>query len=202
MKKVIFHYCRHGQTLFNQMERMQGFCDSPLTETGIQNAKDAHQILLDVPIKHAYTSTSERCVDTAHIILEGRDIPLTYDKRLKELNFGSHEGLDISSNLEEIDKIRKGTLDWTIVGGENTEQLKKRICEVLDEIYEQSEDGDTVLIVSHGLVFMQMLDFLFGIDFRTLIQPGVMISPVPNGYVGSFDRIGNEYHLISLANQK
>ena len=27
---------RHGQTLFNQMHKIQGWCDSPLTEAGIK----------------------------------------------------------------------------------------------------------------------------------------------------------------------
>lgn len=29
---------RHGQTLFNVQDRVQGACDSPLTELGIQQA--------------------------------------------------------------------------------------------------------------------------------------------------------------------
>ncbi len=32
---------RHGQTLFNVMDVNQGQCDSPLTELGIQQAKNA-----------------------------------------------------------------------------------------------------------------------------------------------------------------
>ncbi len=29
---------RHGQTLFNQQKKVQGWCDSPLTQEGIQQA--------------------------------------------------------------------------------------------------------------------------------------------------------------------
>lgn len=38
--KVNFYYVRHGQTLFNRLGRMQGMCDSPLTEQGIEDAKE------------------------------------------------------------------------------------------------------------------------------------------------------------------
>lgn len=31
---------RHGQTLFNQQKKVQGWCDSPLTQEGIQQAKE------------------------------------------------------------------------------------------------------------------------------------------------------------------
>lgn len=29
---------RHGQTLFNQQKKVQGWCDSPLTQEGIKQA--------------------------------------------------------------------------------------------------------------------------------------------------------------------
>ena len=30
---------RHGQTLFNQLHKIQGACDSPLTDLGIRQAQ-------------------------------------------------------------------------------------------------------------------------------------------------------------------
>ena len=84
-KTVYFHYVRHGMTLFNKLGRMQGRCDSPLLEEGIRQAYEAKEALKDVPLSHAYCSSSERCVDTAAIVLEGRDVPITYTKKLKEM---------------------------------------------------------------------------------------------------------------------
>ena len=66
--KITFHYVRHGETLFNVLGRMQGWCDSPLTERGIRQAEMAHDSLLSVPLNRAFSSTSERCVDTADYI--------------------------------------------------------------------------------------------------------------------------------------
>ena len=40
MKKTLY-LMRHGQTLFNVRRKVQGWCDSPLTQTGIQQAKIA-----------------------------------------------------------------------------------------------------------------------------------------------------------------
>ncbi len=34
---------RHGQTRFNQQSRIQGACDSPLTDLGKEQALGAHQ---------------------------------------------------------------------------------------------------------------------------------------------------------------
>lgn len=61
---------RHGETLFNVLHKIQGWCDSPLTSKGIQQALlakkwfEEHQIHFD----HAYSSTSERCCDTLELI--------------------------------------------------------------------------------------------------------------------------------------
>ena len=44
MKKDLY-LMRHGQTLFNVRRRIQGWCDSPLTELGKQQALKAKEIL-------------------------------------------------------------------------------------------------------------------------------------------------------------
>lgn len=56
MKKVTYYYVRHGQTVFNAEGRMQGWCDSPLTENGINDAYKAKEILKDVVFRYAYSS--------------------------------------------------------------------------------------------------------------------------------------------------
>ena len=42
MAKTLY-LMRHGQTLFNVLKKIQGWCDSPLTEEGIRQAKIARK---------------------------------------------------------------------------------------------------------------------------------------------------------------
>lgn len=81
---------RHGQTLFNVQQRIQGWCDSPLTELGIQQAKKAGQYFKEhqIHFDHAYSSTSERCCDTLELVT---DMPYTRLKGLKENFYGELE---------------------------------------------------------------------------------------------------------------
>ena len=60
---------RHAETLFNVQHKIQGWCDSPLTARGIEQAKAAGRMLRDNDIRltHAYCSTAERCSDTLEI---------------------------------------------------------------------------------------------------------------------------------------
>ena len=90
MKKTLY-MMRHGQTLFNVRRKVQGACDSPLTELGIAQAKIARRYFDERKIKfdHAYASTSERACDTLELITE---LPYKRLKGLKEWNFGKFEG--------------------------------------------------------------------------------------------------------------
>ena len=82
---------RHGETLFNAMHKIRGWCDSPLTQRGIEQAKAAGKKLWERGFRfdHAYSSTSERCCDTLELVC---DLPYTRLKGLKENNYGLLEG--------------------------------------------------------------------------------------------------------------
>ncbi|MCD8370691.1 MAG: histidine phosphatase family protein, partial [Clostridiales bacterium] len=164
MKKVTFYYVRHGETLFNVCNRMQGWCDSPLTERGRMNAREAKQILADVPLDAAYVSTSERCRDTCAIIVEGRNIPVYERKGLKEVNFGTWEGVEVDRNLDEINRRRESGIHWDDCGGDSDETFGRRVRETYQEIYDERKDGDQILIVSHGAAWLWMQGILLGID--------------------------------------
>ena len=70
---------RHGQTLFNVLKRKQGWCDSPLTELGIEQAKRAGEELRErgITFDHAYSSTSERACDTLELVVPGMPYELS-----------------------------------------------------------------------------------------------------------------------------
>ena len=72
---------RHGQTLFNVRKRIQGSCDSPLTELGIKQAEAARELIKDIAFDHYYSSTAERASDTLEIVTEGQ-VPYTRVKGL------------------------------------------------------------------------------------------------------------------------
>ena len=71
MRKL--YIIRHGQTLFNERKLAQGWCDSPLTERGINQAKHVKSHLQDQNIQFDGESDVEaqsRFNDTIHEILD------------------------------------------------------------------------------------------------------------------------------------
>ncbi|MGC6770334.1 histidine phosphatase family protein [Enterococcus sp. LJL51] len=140
---------RHGQTLFNLLGKIQGACDSPLTEQGINQAQIARKYFLDndVMFDYAYSSTQERAVDTAEIVCDYKSVIRL--KGIKEWNFGLFE-----SESEKLNpKIREGETSYgdffVDYGGESSEQVQSRMNATLIEIMEK-EYHDNVLCVSHG----------------------------------------------------
>lgn len=188
---------RHGETLFNVMNRMQGFCDSPLTKKGINNAKEAREILKDIPLDAVYVSTSERCRDTCQIIIEGRNIPVYEKKGLKEVNYGTFEGVEVDKNLEEINRRRGTGIHWDDCGGDSNESFGKRVRETYQEIYEQCKDGDQILIVSHGAAWLWMQGILLGINSNKFgtYKESKGLTKLPNGYNGKFSCTDGKWRL-------
>ncbi len=61
---------RHGQSTYNLENRFTGWLDVPLSNEGIEEAKEAAIKLKEYKIDVAYTSTLKRAVDTLKIILD------------------------------------------------------------------------------------------------------------------------------------
>ena len=147
MKKDLY-LMRHGQTLFNEQKRVQGACDSPLTELGCEQAARAGQFFEErgIDFDALYASTQERACDTLEIVTGRTDYERL--KGLKEWNFGLFEG-----QLEFLQpKRRPGALSFEDLhvpyGGESVNQVSQRMKKSLIGIMER-EDGP-VLVVSHG----------------------------------------------------
>lgn len=159
MKKDLY-LMRHGQTLFNVRRKIQGWCDSPLTDLGKQQALKAKENLKDISFDHCYSSTSERCCDTIELIIGDQ-----YYKRLKglkERNFGMFEGESEDLN-PHFDDFHYNDL-FPHYGGEYTSDVQKRLRETLTEVMEK-EDHQTVLAVSHAGACMAFLSTVVDPEF-------------------------------------
>ncbi|MCF0115333.1 MAG: histidine phosphatase family protein [Erysipelotrichaceae bacterium] len=160
MKKL--YLVRHGETLFNVRKIIQGWCDSPLTENGIQQAKKcgayfrSHNITFD----HAYSSTSERACDTLEFIT---DMPYIRTKGLKEMNYGIFEGE--AQYLGAPNKESRETY-YAEHGGTTRKEVGERMLACLTDIMNQ-EGHECVLAVSHGAANNAFLREVLG------YQPGI-----------------------------
>ncbi len=137
---------RHGETQFNLQHRIQGWCDSPLTQKGIQQAKRAGEYFRQnhIQFDHAYCSTSERSSDTLENVV---NMPYQRLKGLKEMYYGQLEAESerLNSHLTPQDC----ETFYLQFGGESSNDVRDRMVKTLTDIMEK-EDHQTVLAVSHG----------------------------------------------------
>jgi len=94
---VVFYVTRHGKTLFNTVERAQGWSDTPLTAAGVEVAEQLGKGLAARGVKFnaAWSSDSGRARQTAHLALDNSgngSLVLNESTNFRESGFGIFEG--------------------------------------------------------------------------------------------------------------
>lgn len=90
-KKSILILLRHGQSLWNLENRFTGWVDVPLSEKGIEEARQAGQEIAKISLNRVYVSTLSRALMTAQLALLHHSENYT-PLLINEL--GEHEGWD------------------------------------------------------------------------------------------------------------
>jgi broad specificity phosphatase PhoE len=168
---------RHGETQWNKLGRMQGWKNSDLTEKGIENARKLGKSLEAIPFDIVYTSPSGRTIETAKLIMGNRDVPIVEREELKEMGFGTWEGMDHEAVEELYPEERH--IFWNKphlykpIDGESFEELISRVKKVLQDIME-SAAGENILIVSHGVTIKAMYAILKGYELEEIWKPPFM----------------------------
>lgn len=146
MKRKVY-VMRHGQTLFNSTKKVQGWCDSPLTDLGINQAKTARDYFLshNISFDKAYSSSLTRACETTEIILDGK-LDYTRSKGLWERGFGKLEGSD-EIPLKAAGEFPFGD-ELLDVGAEPEAVCRKRVSDTIKSFMD--DEGDSILVVTHG----------------------------------------------------
>lgn len=172
-KMKTLYFIRHGQTLFNILNKVQGASDSPLTEPGKSSAVHLGEAFKaqNVPFDIAYTSDLGRARNTAQLMIQHSnhpDVPLIETEELREVSFGSYEGgsndtlwreatreykkLLVSEASPDEDKIHVlasiKELD-KLHFAESFDDVAQRVQRILDQAI--STNHTHILLFSHGL---------------------------------------------------
>jgi probable phosphoglycerate mutase len=161
-----FVFARHAQSEFNEAFRIGGFTDSPLSETGIQQAKDAAPILSNIQWSVVVTSTLQRTQETAfHAVPKQMILPF---ESLKERNWGDLEGCPIEQQLP---------YEVTPPNGESWQDFEHRVLGALNEILNAYS---WPLIIAHSGVYRVLNNAINGTPYCPRIGNVTPISFVPS----------------------
>ena len=211
---IELYLVRHGQTEFNLAGKIQGWCDSPLTETGVAQAVHLGGQLRTHPFCAAFSSTLPRAHRTAELILaaDGQNLPVHTLPQLREYCFGSYEQGYTVAIHEQVAQARgftdkeswiaayrsaeRNLLIETVAQSdpsrtaETESALITRLHQALAEIARRSPPAGKVLAVSHGMAICALLKS---------IQPDCMPhqSP-PNTSVSRLHFDGTHWRVLSV----
>jgi broad specificity phosphatase PhoE len=158
---------RHGETAWNVEGRDQGQLDSPLTRTGIAQARALAKRLRGHRFRHFYSSDLGRAVQTAEIIAAETNVPFVLDAGLRERHSGIFQGF---TRAEMAAKFPRELADYQRLGhtyaipnGESGVQRTERSVRVLTALAERHPD-ETVLAVTHGAFLMGFFEHVLGVE--------------------------------------
>lgn len=132
---------RHGETVDNVNQIMQGQTQGELTQKGVLQAEELAQQMRDEQIDVFVSSDLKRSIDTCRIIAQLHGLPVVQTPLLRERDWGGFTGRFIPDLKDETwpDDI------------ESITDLRTRAKAFLDFISEQYP-GKTVLAVGHGII--------------------------------------------------
>lgn len=186
---VTIYFARHGKTLFNTFDRVQGWADTPLTEDGVRVARYLGEGLKGIKFDRFYSSDAGRQRETMAVILKQMGVTsyhLNELTGLREAFFGGFEGgfnkdmadagahaLGLANGAALFAAMKAGTLPVKDSQNalakadpkglaENYEQVKARTQAALATIVKQAqENGDkNVLAISSGTSMQIMISDL------------------------------------------
>ena len=141
---------RHGETVDNANQIMQGQTQGELNENGIKQAREFSDEWKDKPIDVVVASDLKRSIDTARIIAEPHKLEVITTPLLRERDWGSFTG-------RYIPELKGETWPDDI---ESLEDLLSRAGEFIAYV-KQTFPGKKVLAVGHGIINKAIQSFYY-----------------------------------------
>lgn len=175
----MLYVARHGETEWNKQGIITGRSDIALSEVGYQQAALlAEEVAkLEAPITQIIHSPLERACETARIVGEKNQLPMSVDERLIELDYGDYDGTSDEQpgylNLRTQFAVR-------YPNGESLMDVYARIVPLLGELEQDSEN--TYLLVCHNSVIRAVKNY-----FEPLENEKVFNYRTPNAKLIGFN---------------
>ena len=140
-------FVRHGETDLNRpIRRMQGISNYDLNMNGIRQAEITRDKLANEEFDIIISSPLKRARHTAEIINEVRKLPLIYDDRLIERNYGKLEGEVFNKEYFNLD------YDFEKIDGEPINEYVARLKEFISDIKKQYLDKKVLVVAHNGII--------------------------------------------------
>ena len=155
----------HATTVDNERGRAAGWLPGELSEQGRAQAQQLGRRRHGDGISAVFSSDLARAAQTASVAFAGCAVPVLYDWRLRECDYGQRNGMPVA----ELHAGRREHLDRPYPGGESWRQAAARVGRFLADL-PLRWDGQRVLVIGHIATRWGLDHCLGGIPLEDLIQ--------------------------------
>jgi 2,3-bisphosphoglycerate-dependent phosphoglycerate mutase len=161
--EVVFE--SHSTTTDNEQGRATGWLPGELSAQGRMQAQDLGGRRRNDGIAAVFSSDLARAAETVSIAFSGSGIPVLYDWRLRECDYGQRNGI----HTAEVHGGRREHLDQPYPGGESWRQAVARVGRFLGDLPLRWGD-QRVLIVGHVATWWGLEHFVGGATLEDLAE--------------------------------
>jgi broad specificity phosphatase PhoE len=159
---------RHGETPNNAARMFRGpdGAQEPLSEKGHAEAQSLAQSLVaqNLPRLRLYASSYVRAQQTARHLAGALGVPLHTLPGVHEIHTGAWQGRPYSAAQTHAHELTAPDGHFGYPGGESLVGVAERFHTALLGL--EPQDGETVIVVSHGAALVALLARLLGRDAR------------------------------------
>lgn len=168
---------RHGETDWNRNRRVQGWAATGLNARGREQARAAGRWLAGTyELDRIVASDLRRTRETAATLRDAAADPLPEPEFVtdwRERSFGVFQGLTYEEVFAEFPEHNASEglvgVEATPDGGESLLDLRERVLDGWETLLADHDDGDTVLVVTHGGPIYVLLAHLRNVDLPTAL---------------------------------
>jgi broad specificity phosphatase PhoE len=169
----------HSTTVDNEQGRATGWLPGELSGRGRVQARNLGSRRRDDGIAAVFSSDLNRAVETVSIAFGGSGVPVLYDWRLRECDYGQYNGMPTG----ELHRGRREHLNQPYPDGESWRQAVARVGRFLGDL-PLRWDGHRILVVGHVATWWGLDHFIGGATLEDLAVQEI-------GW-----REGREYRLV------
>jgi broad specificity phosphatase PhoE len=155
---------RHGESVGNLENRLQGHEDYDLTELGRRQAVLTAQRLAKLGLAAAYTSPLQRAMSTAETIAAYCGCKLVESPDVSEYHFGEMAGATYAEVRMRF-ASNVGAAERVYPGEEGRDVFYARVTRAMWEIT-QRHSGQTAAVISHGGPIALFCQTVLGLPYR------------------------------------
>ena len=167
------YFVRHGENMANITgEFSHRILDYSLTDKGVLQAEQTAEFFADKQIDEIFASPLKRARETAEIISEKLQLPVSIMENFREMNIGDLDGkkgedLWLFHN-QIVRRWLSGEPEVPFPGGENYLTMSQRFLGGLNQILAGKQNNNIVLVGHAGIFNCTVKEYCRNIDFQTI----------------------------------